>query len=99
MDPYTIKKRLVLQRKELLLERLCDLWYVKKDELEKKVTELSDRIVNKIAETNQLKEYYRQARKEGKEQETHERSETADSLTQAQPKKIGACGSICHTIF
>lgn len=67
MDAYTIKKRLVLQRKELLMERLCDLWYVKKDELEKKVLELSDSIVKKIGEAGQLKEYYRQARKEGKE--------------------------------
>jgi stearoyl-CoA desaturase (delta-9 desaturase) len=69
MDDYTIKKRMVLQRKELLLERLCDLWYIKKDELEKKVLELSERIVNEIAETHQLMEQYRQARREGKERE------------------------------
>lgn len=69
MDPFTIKKRLVIERKELLLERLCELWYVKKDELEKKVLELSDRIVKKISETNQLMEQYRQALKEDKERE------------------------------
>jgi stearoyl-CoA desaturase (delta-9 desaturase) len=69
MDPYTIKKRMVLERKELLLERICNLWYIKKDELEKKVLELSDSIVAKIAETNQLMEDYRRARKEGKERE------------------------------
>lgn len=69
MDAYTIKKRMVLERKELLLERLCDLWHVKKDELEKVILELSERIVNKIAEANRLKEHYRQARKEGKERE------------------------------
>jgi stearoyl-CoA desaturase (delta-9 desaturase) len=60
---------MVLQRKELLLDRLCDIWYVKKDELEKKVLELSDRIVKQIAETNQLKEYYRQVRQQGKERQ------------------------------
>lgn len=65
MDPYTIKKRMVLERKELLLQRLCDLWYIKKDELEKKVLELSDAIVKKIAETHQLMEHYRQACQEG----------------------------------
>lgn len=69
MDPYTIKRRLVLERKELLLDRICGLWYIKRDEVEKKVLELSDRIVNKIAETNQLMEAYRQARREGKERE------------------------------
>lgn len=69
MDAYTIKKRMVLQRKELLIERLCDLWYVKKDELEKKVLELSDSIVKKIAEANRLKEHYKQARREGQKRE------------------------------
>ena len=65
MDAFTIKKRLVLQRKELLIEKICDLWYVKKDELEKRVLELSDNIVQKIAEANQLKEDYKQARRAG----------------------------------
>lgn len=69
IDLYTIKKRMVLQRKELLIEKLCDLWYVKKDELERKILELSDSIVQKIAEANQLKEYYRQARRDGLEPE------------------------------
>jgi stearoyl-CoA desaturase (delta-9 desaturase) len=69
MDPFTIKKRMVLQRKEILLERLCELWYVKKDDLEKKVLELSERLVNKIAETHQLMEHYRQARQEEKDHE------------------------------
>lgn len=66
MDSYTIKKRMVLQRKELLIERLYNVWYVKREELEKKVLDLSDSIVKKIAEANQLKEHYRQARKAGK---------------------------------
>lgn len=69
MDAYTIKKRLVLQRKEMLLERLCNLWYIKKDELEKKIQDLSDRIVNEIAEANRLMEQYRIFRSEGKEYE------------------------------
>ena len=65
IDSYTIKKRMVLERKELLLQRLCDLWYVKKDDLEKKIQELSESIVGKIAEANRLKESYRRMRKEG----------------------------------
>jgi stearoyl-CoA desaturase (delta-9 desaturase) len=59
MDSYTIKKRMVEQRKELLLDRLCKLWYVKKDELEQKVNEMSERLVFKIAAMNQLMEEYR----------------------------------------
>jgi stearoyl-CoA desaturase (delta-9 desaturase) len=69
MDAYTIKKRMVLERKEMLIERLCKVWYIKKDELEKKVLELSERLVNKIAESIQLREQYRNARREGKERE------------------------------
>jgi stearoyl-CoA desaturase (Delta-9 desaturase) len=68
-DYYTIKKRMVLQHKELLLQRLCSLCYVKKDEFEKKVLELSDRLVQKIAEATALKEHYRNALYEGKEHE------------------------------
>lgn len=70
MDAFTIKKRLVMQRKEMLMERLCNIWHIKKDELEKKVLELSDSIVKKISEANQLKERYRQALQEGKEHQS-----------------------------
>lgn len=75
MDIYTIKKRMVMQRKKLLLERICSLCYIKTDELSKKVLELSDSIVKKIAETNQLKEHYRQARQEGKERKKEVKSQ------------------------
>ncbi len=69
MDPLTIKKRMVMERKNLLIEQLTELWYIKKDELEKKVHEISDRIVTKIAQCNQLKEQYRQIRKEYQQHE------------------------------
>lgn len=69
MDSYTIKKRMVIQRKELLLECLCNAWYVKKDELEKKVLDLSESLIYKFAQANQLKEHYQKVRKEGKERE------------------------------
>ncbi|MBA3722754.1 MAG: fatty acid desaturase [Parachlamydiaceae bacterium] len=59
MDAYTIKKRLVLERKNLLLEKLCQLWYVKKDELEQKVNEISESLVTKIAKANELMEQYK----------------------------------------
>lgn len=68
MDAYTIKKRLVLENKELLLDKLCKLWYVKKDELEQKVIELSERLVANIAQVSQLKEQYKALCKECNEQ-------------------------------
>lgn len=64
VDAYTIKKRMVLERQNLLLERLCTIWYVKKDELEKTVQETSARIVAKISDLNRLKEHYQKLRKE-----------------------------------
>ncbi|WP_237753541.1 fatty acid desaturase [Candidatus Protochlamydia amoebophila] len=67
MDSYTIQKRMVLERKRLLLGRVCNLWYVKKDELEKLVRELAEKLVVEFAEFNQLRVNYRLARKEGRE--------------------------------
>lgn len=64
MDAYTIKKRLVIERKNLLLERLCRLWYVRKEELEHKIVEISDRILVNINQAHELMHYYRQMVKE-----------------------------------
>lgn len=64
MDALTIKKKLVIERKNLLLERVRDIWYVQKDELEKKIQEISDKIVSEIAEMNQLLEEYYAIRRE-----------------------------------
>lgn len=68
MDPYTIEKRIVLERKGLLHDRLTNLWYVKKEELEKNIQELSDRILEQIAQFKKLTEDYRAAKK-AKQQE------------------------------
>lgn len=64
MDNATIKKRLVLERKQLLLERICAICSVKKDEWEKKVVEASEQIMAKLSDLNVLKEHYRTMRKE-----------------------------------
>jgi stearoyl-CoA desaturase (delta-9 desaturase) len=60
MDPFTIKKRLVMERKNLLTAQVKDLWHGKKDELEKNIHEISDRILAKIADFKSLKEQYYQ---------------------------------------
>lgn len=60
MNPLLINRRLVIERKNLLLEQLKELWYVKSDEMSKKVDEISDRIVTQLERFNQLKETYRQ---------------------------------------
>lgn len=60
MDAVTIKKRMVIEHKNLLLEQLAKFWSDKQIELEKQVLEVSERILQEIAEFNQLKEMYRE---------------------------------------
>jgi stearoyl-CoA desaturase (Delta-9 desaturase) len=64
MDPTLINRRLVIERKNLLMEQLKEMWHVKTDELSKKVDEISERIVQQLARFNQLKEAYRQIKRE-----------------------------------
>ena len=64
VDPVTIEKRIVLQTKDILLERIKQVCVSKKDEFEKIVLETSDRIVAKLAQFNDLKTQYLQTKKE-----------------------------------
>lgn len=64
MDPATIEKRMVIEHKNLLLDQIKQICYVKKEELETVIQEMSDRIVTKIAEFNALKEKYLLTKKE-----------------------------------
>lgn len=63
-DPLTIKKRMVIEHKNLLLDRLKEAWHVKKEEIEKQVHEISDQILEKIQAFNQLKAQYKQFKEE-----------------------------------
>jgi len=63
-DPITIKKRMVIEHKNLLLERLKEAWHTKKEEIEKQVHEISDQILEKIQVFNQLKVQYKQVKEE-----------------------------------
>lgn len=57
-DPVVIEKRVILESKDLLLEQLKEICHTRREEFEKIVQELSDRMVAKIAQFNQLKEEY-----------------------------------------
>lgn len=58
MEDAVIERRMVLERKNLLMNRIKEVWYVKKDELEKTVDDLSNRILTAIAEYKALQEKY-----------------------------------------
>lgn len=70
MDAYTIHKRLIQERKQLLLERICNICSSKKEEWEKAITEISEQIVAKISDLRALKEHYHHLRQEGLAKET-----------------------------
>lgn len=58
MDPVTIEKRMVIESKVMLLDRIKTACTAKKDELEQAVTDMSDVIVAKISQFNKLKAEY-----------------------------------------
>lgn len=60
MDNFTIKKRLVIEHKSLLMERLIKSWEDKRTEWEPKVHELSEKILSKISDFSNLKNRYLQ---------------------------------------
>lgn len=55
MDAEVIKKRMVIEHKRLLSERLSTLWDEKCVELEAKVDEISNKIIDKLNKLNELK--------------------------------------------
>jgi stearoyl-CoA desaturase (delta-9 desaturase) len=59
MGDATIKKRMVLERKDLLLKQIKDLWYLKKDEIAKQIEEISERLLEQLSRFNQLELEYR----------------------------------------
>lgn len=55
VDAVLIEKRMVIEHKRLLIDRLAELWHIKREELESKVNALSDEILQKLAKVNELK--------------------------------------------
>lgn len=68
-DPYTIKRRMVLEKKILLTDRLKQLWDEKKGALEKEVHELADSMIEKMSAISQLKQKYIQFKEDRVEKE------------------------------
>lgn len=64
MDSVTIEKRIVIEGKEILLDKIKNTCNAKKEELEKSVNEMSEQIVSKIAAFNKLKQEYLQKKQE-----------------------------------
>jgi stearoyl-CoA desaturase (delta-9 desaturase) len=99
IDSYTIKKRLVLERQQLLLERVCKLWYVKKDELEQIVRELSAKLVAEFSEFNQLTKQYRFARQQGQIDQLKEFKQKLSVLKKELKKDWRLWSQLSHHIL
>jgi stearoyl-CoA desaturase (Delta-9 desaturase) len=54
LDNYTIQKRMVIEDKNLLLNRITNLVYVRKEILEQKVLEMSEKISSQLSEFQTL---------------------------------------------
>lgn len=70
ISEQTIHQRMVLESKSLLTNKLKEIWYVKKEELETKIQDLSEQILRKINQFNQLRETYYQFKKQCVEKTT-----------------------------
>jgi stearoyl-CoA desaturase (delta-9 desaturase) len=84
-DQLTIKKRMVIEHKEVLISSLVNYLSDVKQELEKQVNELSERILKEISEFSQLRDLYQRSQKELGESATIEQlkqriSEIQESL-------------------
>jgi stearoyl-CoA desaturase (delta-9 desaturase) len=62
IDKATIQKKMVAEKKNLLLEQLKDIWDVKKEEFEKIISDASDKLIQKINDLQQLKKQYKEAK-------------------------------------
>ncbi|GAB4232839.1 MAG: fatty acid desaturase [Chlamydiales bacterium] len=67
VDPLTIKKKMILERRSLVMSKLQELWYVKREDLEVKLQDISESILVKIRRMNELKQKYRSLKKNYKE--------------------------------
>lgn len=67
VDMATIEKKIVIEHKHLLQDKIKDLWYVKKEELENKIQEISERLLSETSKFSELKEKY-----EALKQSTHD---------------------------
>lgn len=64
VDWETINKRLVLERKVMLIDQIKDLWVSNKEDLENAVNRLSEDILEKITTLSDLRAQYRQFKKD-----------------------------------
>lgn len=81
-DKILIKKTIVLEHKTILISTLAEYWHDKKQELEKQVIELSERILTSLAEFSQLDAMYKDSK--NNVHETHSIPQLGERLQTVQ---------------
>ncbi len=66
ISPYTAKRRLVEEDKRILLNKIKHGMIEKKEELEKKVIQISERLLARLSHINQLLQQYKEQREKRK---------------------------------
>jgi stearoyl-CoA desaturase (delta-9 desaturase) len=87
VDWYSIEKRTVMVRKQLLIEKLHALWNVEKENLERLVNELSDRLLLELATLQNLRERYYKLKKDCSEKDLLQQIYTELKLVQSNMKQ------------
>lgn len=60
INTYTIRRKMVIEHRKLLLEKVTTYWQAKKEDLEQRVNNLSEALTAKLAQITQLRDRYYQ---------------------------------------
>ncbi len=64
VNPYLIEQKLLMDRKQLLLEKVRNSLDVQKEEWEAKITDLIDSVLAKLKQVRELREHYHELKKQ-----------------------------------
>jgi len=66
VNPYLLEQKLLVDRKQLLLEKINSSLHTQKEEWEEKITTLFNSLLADLKQIKELREHYSQLKKEGK---------------------------------
>jgi stearoyl-CoA desaturase (Delta-9 desaturase) len=99
MDACSIEKRMVIERKNLLSSHLSKIWDTKKDEVEKYLNEVTERILSALADLNRLKEQYQEIKRSAQRDLTKELKSELKRLQKSIKEDWRQLTQISHQIL
>lgn len=98
VHPYLLEEKLLLDRKELLLEKINSSIHLQKDEWEKKVTLLIDNVLEKLKQVKELRDRYRTLKKEKKKESLSTLSSQIKTLKKALNREYRLCMALSRHV-